>query len=233
MKLLPMFLLNLALVAVALIAYDRLRSDPAPAPVADAGGTADPEVARRLEALEASREPALRAAGTDPRVIDRLAALELAVREHAAAATPPPAASAPDAAENPAAKPLAASAEPSDEEVRRFRKLREAARRQDQLDKSRKQIDAALDKLGINLSAKQRAKVHLAHAAFQPRINEIWGEAKRAAGETAAAGGHIDRATIIKETQALIQQSFVQTLTPIVSQADAESVAAALMPAKR
>ena len=230
MKLVQIVLINLATVAVALVVYDQLQSD-ASGPSARrlqqsrVNDTADLE--QRLQALEAEFRRVPRAEGTDARVMP-----DEAAREHAApGALPKPEQTQDEARPIERESPLASREEPSAKEVRKFRQLREAVRREDRVKKNKARVDGALKKLAINLTQSQRARIHTAFAAFEPRVGEIWTEVKTQAQQTIAAGGDVDRGEIVTSTTAIIQQEFAATLTGIVNhQADAEAIATALMP---
>lgn len=242
MRLVQILLINLATVAVALVVYDQLRTE-ASGPSRERAGSRVPDTAtleRRIQVLEAERHPSLRAdAGTDARVIQRLEELEAAVWGGYTAATAGPPAKAPTPDETRATDgerpaPVASVDVPGAAEIRRFRQLREAVRREDSVKRNQARVDRALDKLSVRLTSKQRAGIHVAFAAFEPRVKEIWTEVKTQAQKTIADGGDVDRGEIVTTTTATIQQEFARTLTDIVDhQADAEAVAKILMPGKR
>jgi hypothetical protein len=242
MKLVQVLLINLATVAVALVVYDQLRTE-ASGPSRERAGPRAPDTAAlegRLSALEAERDPSLRAfAGADVRVIKRLDELEAAVWGGYAAATDGPPATAPTqdearATDGERPAPVASADVPGAPEIRRFRQLREAVRREDSVKRNKARVDRALDKLSVRLTERQRAGIHVAFAAFEPRVKEIWTEVKTQAQQTIADGGDVDRGEIVTTTTATIQQEFARTLTGIVDhQADAEAVAKTLMPGKR
>ncbi|MHC4973076.1 MAG: hypothetical protein ACYTG3_12165 [Planctomycetota bacterium] len=243
MKLVQVLLINVATVAVALVVYDQLRTEAS----GSAGGRTGPRVAdttgldQRLSALEAERHPSLRAeAGTDARVFERLDELEAAVWGGYAAAAGDLSAKKPASDETKPtdgelpAPPVAHSDVPSAAEIHRFRQVREAVRREDSVKRNKARVDRALDKLSVRLTQRQRARIHVAFAAFEPRVKEIWTGVKTQAQQTIAAGGEVDRAEIVTSTTATIQREFAATLTDVVDHpADAEAVAKTLMPGKR
>jgi hypothetical protein len=234
MKPLALVALNVVVVGVALVAYDVLRNEPAvdTTPRERAAAAApddDPnDVLERLRTLEMERRRVRRGA-TDPEVLARLDALEAAL----GAPTSEPAATVPtelDAGAVAATDPEHTGEwQPTQEEVRRFRTLMEAVRHEEAIDKNRQRIDAALDGLPVTLSDREREGVHRAYAAFRPRVNEIWGEAKDEARRTVEAGGTIDRETLVTDTTAVIQQEFAETLSSVVSRSDAVTISEALM----
>ncbi|MHC4732625.1 MAG: hypothetical protein ACYS6Z_18815, partial [Planctomycetota bacterium] len=178
MKLVQVLLVNFATVAVALVAYDQLRSE-ASGPSRERARPHVPDTAaleQRLQALEAERPLARAAAGTDARVFERLDELEAAVWGRYAAATaglpatePAPGETRPTEGETPA-PPVASSDVPSAREIRRFRQVREAVRREDSVKRNKARVDRALDKLSVRLTKRQRARIHVAFAAFEPRV---------------------------------------------------------------
>ena len=228
MKLFQIVLLNVVTVVIALVIYDQLRSETsspsrerASTPRTAVADTADFE--RRLGALEADR---VRAPAADSRVADRVVAPPSPRGQAKPADVPAPEAT-PD---KPRAPASSADDMPTKSEVRRFRKLQEAVRRENAVKKNRAHVDRALRKLSINLTPKQRDQVHHAYAAFQPQVTRIWTEVKTQARETIAAGGVVDRRAIVPSTQARIQTEFAATLGSIFGHpADAEAVSEALM----
>lgn len=233
MKLLPIVLLNVITVTVGIIVYEHVRDDgPTTGALITEGGTDLVEVTRRLEALESRQEPALRATGSNSDLLDRIAALEAARTSAEGAVKEEAFLAKPTEAEQPGAGPTdpkRAWKEITKDEIARFRKLRDAAARQDRVKRNAKRVDGALKKLGLDLSTSQRERIHERFAAFQPEIDRIWTEAKTQAQATVQAGGTIDRGEIVTSTRALIQQSFAETINDIVPQADAEAVATSLL----
>ena len=229
MKPVQVLLLNVAIVAVALVVYDQLRSEPPQGRASASRSNNTAEFEARLSALEAKS----RALHTAPRASNRLDAPAASEGGHAAPDDPAPKKTSdgvkPTRGERPSKK--ATSDEPTKQEVRRFRQLREAARRQDSVKRNWKRVSSALKKLSINLTEEQRELVHFKYAAFEPQIRQIWGQAKEQAKETAKAGGDVNRADIVTTATATSQTEFAKTLTDIVPhQADAEAIAEALVP---
>lgn len=231
MKALPLLLLNVAMVASGIVVYDQVvRRPDAPARAVESPRVDVDALEQRLEALETDREPALRGPDLNPLIFERLDTLEEALRAETAVA--PPAAKASGEAAPGSYDPGAVEAmqpDPAPEEVARWRRVRDAVQRQDKIDRNRERLNRALNKLSINLTPRQRDKIHVAYAAFEPRVREIWTEAKSAAQATIAEGGQVDRATVVSETTSLVQQEFAETLTGIVHHADAEAVAEAML----
>ena len=230
MKLLPVLLLNLATLGVGIVVYDQLRRDAA-SPVAEVEGVRSDSAALepRIEALEADRRPVLGGGGIDPRLLARLEALEALVEAQVTTADPERAAPEELPTEADPLAPKATPDGPSPDEMRRWRKVRDAVRREDSIKKNHARFDRALDKLPFGLTPRQRQKIYAAHAAFEPRIGEIWGGIKAQAQETIAAGGAIDGQALRAQGAAQIQQEFADTITGIVHQTDAEAVAGAML----
>lgn len=216
MKLLAVFLLDVLVVAVALFVYDQLRGEPAAsnAPAFNARASLA-TLEERIEALEAAPPPSLPDPGTDPRVLDRLRALE------EASTAPAPAGGGMEGMEPD-------PEEIGPESVRAFRLLREKVRREESARRNRVWIQGVLDELRLNLTDEQCSQIVAAYAAFEPRRDEVWTEAKSRAQETITAGGRVDRKALVEETTAVIQHEFAEALEGIVHPADAESVAEAM-----
>ncbi len=238
MRLGQAFFLNVATIGVALAVYDALRAE-APAPRERAGRVPDTtDLERRIGALEVARGAAPQAAG-DAQLRARLAELEKIVLgtpgtdPEPAAAAPAPDARDPRDASAPAWA-AGADDEPGPAAIQRFRKLQEAVRREDAVLKNRARVDRALDKLPLRLTDAQRAGVHAAYAAFEPRVDEIWTEVKTEVQRTVEAGGKVDRGEIVAATTAVLQREFAGTIVEVVDHpADAEAIAAALMPGSK
>jgi len=192
MRPLAVVALNIATVVVALVAYDMLRAPPetdvpivvdldAPEPGAD--------LLERVDRLERDRGRTRRSA-PDQTILYRLAALESASQTPVAEGrAQPDRAAPPTATETPALGSLPAHADDAlaPAEIKRFRQLQAAVRRNDMVAKNKHRIEATLDALSLNLTVAERTKVHSAYAAFQPRFGEIWNEVKREAQATVKA----------------------------------------------
>lgn len=226
MRPIPVLLLNVALVGIGLFAYDQLRDDAPSSPVTFEGGAIDlAALERRIEALEARGPQRLRGAEPDADLLARLEALEDVSPPHEPleSVAPPSPTDAP-------AREADAETMPSEAQIALWQKIREAVRRQESIARNRKRFDPALDRLGLHLTPRQRERIHEAYTAFEPRIHEIWEEAKAEAQATAAAGGTVDRQQIVMETTNQIQQAFAETLSGVVHDADAPLVAGAMIP---
>ena len=240
MKPAQVLLLNLVVVVVALVIYDQVRGGAPGASqerssAARSRGLDDAAVEERLASLEAGRRESVALA--DPHLLDRLDALEAAV-QGAAASDGLPAGEqtllSEEVMESDLPSSQATAELPSPMEIRRFRDLQEAVRREDSIKRNKARVDGTLSKLPFRLTKRQRTKIHYAFAAFEPRVDEIWTEVKAQAQATIAAGGEVSRAEIVPKTMAVIQQEFAQTLAGIVDRpADADAIATALMPGRK
>jgi len=117
-------------------------------------------------------------------------------------------------------------AEPRPEEVERFQKLQEAARRKSRQRHHHRRVAAVLAKSGLALDEKQTARLVEALGAFEPRRDAIWGEAKRAG---AAQGDAVDWPTVIAETERRIVREFAETIAAFVPAGDAEVISRGLL----
>jgi len=227
MKLIQMLLINVATVAVALFVYDQVRDDESGASKGRAAvsrSTEQAELAARVHALEVEARALREAASAERRMPKQVHAPESSAEAKAA-----PAAEAGAPIDRGVALAIPNDDPPTEEEVKRFRRLQDAVRRENSIKKNRKRIDSALDNLSINLTPAQRKRVHAAVAEFEPNIVRIWGEVKTEARATVEAGGEVDRGQIVSSTQTRIQTEFAATLTDIVNhQADAQAIAEAV-----
>ncbi|MDF1700089.1 MAG: hypothetical protein P1V36_02885 [Planctomycetota bacterium] len=229
MRVLPLLLMNAALVGLALLAYDQLR-DPAPAGGANLDdASALGALEERVVALERSKPVELRTDGGMTSLRQRIEALEAGLAPARAAAAVP----SPETVGRPGVAPSAvtvarpASEEPTDEEVRRFRRLRDAARARERGDRERERLDKALAKAGIPLAPKQREQVLATQRQFAARRTALWSEAKRRGAEE---GADANWPTIIRETNGLVRREFSTQIAGFLSQADADAVAEAVYP---
>jgi len=220
-------------VAVALVAYDVVRTEPeAPTDMNEAVTVDTSALEDRLDALESDRRRTRRPGGPDQGVLARLAALESATPARGATvapdATPVPNDEVAAAAMGDAASSNVVADEPTKSEIARFRRLAAAVRKEDTLRKNVRRVDRLLDALPINLSDEQRDGVHSRWASFQPRIREIWGEAKQEAQRTSAAGDEVDTDALVADTQAVIQNEFAGLLGGLIAPAESATIAEAL-----
>lgn len=229
MRVLPLLLMNAAVVGLALLAYDQLR-DQAPAGGANLDdASALSALEERVVALERSKPVELRTDGGMSSLRQRIEALEAGLATARAAAAVPSSETVGRPGVAPSSETVArpGSAEPTDDELRRFRRMRDAARAKERGDKERKRLDLALAKAGIPLAPKQREQVLATQKQFAARRTELWGEAKRRGAEE---GANADWPTIIRETNGLVRREFSTQIAEFLPQADADAVAEAVYP---
>ncbi|MHC5010503.1 MAG: hypothetical protein ACYTG6_06055 [Planctomycetota bacterium] len=232
MKFLPVLLLNVVTVAVAILAYDHLRSDVGrPGEEADDVALDPVAIERRLAALEAEQQPVLQGEGSEAVILRRLDALERRLQLLGeAVGAPGLSAGATDPGSSHPEDPLFEGVEDlAPEEVERFRRLQEAARRQDRIQRNQVRVNQAIDGTGVPLTPDQRGQLLEAYVEFEPRRIQIWGEAKARGQEVAGEAGWD---SIIRETNLLIQREFTDRISGFLHQADAERIAEALHPIK-
>ena len=228
MRLLPVLLINLVTVAVAIVAYDQLRGpEPTGLLSAEARGDADADLAARVTALEAARQPMLKADGPH-RLVERLDRLEEAVRALRSGAAQPAVAPEEDGSVGrPQEDARDVGESPGVEDVERFRQLQAASRRLERMKREEMRVGKVLDGLGVRLSGEQRRRLLEAHVDFEERRNEIWTSVKtQAAPDT-------DWPTVIAQTQQVVRGEFVQRISSFLPAGDAEQIAAALHPDRK
>lgn len=224
MKMLPILLINVALVGGGIIIYDQLRSD-APHATYDSGGM-DGEMLADLESRLARLEarpgaPMLRASGGDA-LAQRLEALEARF----AAVPPPPRAdgSEPEAdARPPLERPEMASADgeaqPSNDELRWFRRMREADEQSRRTEREREQLTRMLENLEINLNDEQTDKLLVAQRDMRSKMGEMWRGIRR--------GPDVDREQVRQEmTQKMetIREEFSVNINKFLPTGDAAKI---------
>lgn len=223
-------LLNVVVAGVAIFLYDQLRSTTPGAPEGVADDAAREALAARVAALEAERPVELRGDGGMAAMRREAAALRARMDQIAAEVGFPVAVETSEPAAKPADRPFAGgSAEPTVEELARFRLLQKTARAEAWRTKQGARLDKQLAAADLRLTEKQRDRVLAAQAAFQPRVDTIWTEAKTGAAEQ---GETVDWAVLIAETTRTIQATFATELESFLSPVEAEAVAAALYPAR-
>ena len=226
MKLAQVLLLNVATVVLALVVYDQLRDD-ASGPSIERARTARSDgidslaLERRLQALEA-RRPANVHIDRELPAKERAPKAEVEAPRATGKTASPERGKADDAWVDPD--------QPTDEEVKRFRQLQEAVRRENEIKKNYERVEKALGNLSINLTRKQRARIHAARAEFEPNIVRIWGEVKTEALTARENGEQVDRKQYYEMGTQRVQQEFATSLSGIVDHpGDAQAVAAAVM----
>lgn len=225
MRFVPALLLNVVVAACAVVVYDQVRSTP-PSPDVEGAASVD-ELAARVAALEAEKPVELRADGADASLRRRIEALEAQLVAWAKRKAVPSGETVGTRGVPPSGETVATRGEPTAEEIARFRTLMNAARSEDRRAKQTARLEAALAKAGVSLSRMQKGRVLAAQEEFAPRFNEIWGESKSRAAQD---GGDVDWATVIRDTNRVIQGEFARRVAAFLPTADAEAVASALYP---
>ena len=224
--------------AAGILVYDQVRADPTAAStvIHSDNGTNIDSIESRLRALESVQAPILQAPDAGDDVMKRLRALEnaLAARVTTRNESPPQADAATATTTDlaPASSPTVAG-RPTASEIRRFRQLQEAVKREERMKHHRSRVTLALDKLGLQLTSKQQEDIAHKLADFRQRSNEIWDQVKVRARATIDAGGTVDKAELMETTTTTLQSEFAASLQGVVPPADAESIAEALMPHRR
>jgi hypothetical protein len=207
---------------VAVYAVTQPRTVPAVVPGPDASlEVALDEFESRLSAVEAKVREEPLPTGTDPTVLDRLTSLERRLREV------PEAGEVPTSSEEP--KPTVEE-EPDDAEVERFRKLREAVRKQEWMKGLRRRVDDVLNDLDLDLTEKRAKQLTEAWGEFQSRMQRIWEEAKQTG---AAAGAAVDWKQIISDTTGRIERELTEIISEFLPAADAERIAGGLISGRK
>jgi len=225
MKMLPLLLINVALVGGGLVIYDQLRSD-APSATYHTGGV-DPvqvsDLESRIARLEqSSGAPMLRTGGTEA-LVQRLESLE----QRLARVPPPPRPDGPPAADDPRPpleRPEMAAtgdpaAQPSEDELRWFRRMREADEQARREERERQQLATMLSSLEINLDEQQMDKLVVAQRKMRDQMGDIWRNVRR--------GPDVDREQVRQEmTQKMdsIREEFSVTINKFIPAADAAKI---------
>jgi hypothetical protein len=226
MKLLPILLMNVALVGGGIVIYDQMRED-APATTYAAGGIDHVDVAglsERIAALE-GRAPGLRATGIDAGLLARLETLEskLAVRAPADSGgdvddTP----SAPGTDGDMAMPKLDDGVEPSTDEVRRFRKMMEAAEQLRRDERERDRLLAQLKELEVTLNPKQTDQLISATRDYRSKIGDVWRKSFSGARDAGA-----DREAMREQARQgmeTLKEEFAVTINKFIPAGDAQKI---------
>lgn len=224
MKILPLLLVNLAMVGGGIAAYDHWQGEDSTSsqigvPAVDSVDLAALEA--RLVARFGAGQAGLSASGIDPRVLGRLEALEGRI----ASAPPPGSSNRPEPAagtEGPAPDDGLASPEgtqdtgpePSETEVRRFRRLMERAEQLRRDEREMERVDQMLTRLEINLSPAQKQKYMDAQRAMREKVGETWRQAMQGGGGREAAQAAMQG----------LRDEFTTELTKFMSIGDAQRI---------
>jgi hypothetical protein len=228
MKQLPILLLNVAVVLVAIVAYDLVRGDdPDNAPPPDSNVAlldAIETLEARVAAIETAKLAPFEAEGANARLLTRIEELERQAGTTAPEPESLPTGSPPGEQGSTDASPTIRG-KPSPEEVENFRKLAAAARQQEREKRIGLRVDAAVKEHRIALTEDQREQLVTAQGKFEPRRNQIWGEAKR---NGAAQGGSVDWGVIIAQTNEVIVREFTEQISGFITGNDAVLLAETL-----
>ena len=226
MKMLPILLINVALVGGGIVIYDQLRGD-APHATYDtvsADNVQLSDLASRLARLEENAgAPMLRASGGDG-LAKRIEMLE----QRLADGPPPPRGDAPASADGEERPPLARpeipvgdgeDAQAADEELRWFRRMRDAddlARREE---REREQLTRMLASLEISLNPEQTDKLLVAQRDMRTKMGEIWRGVPR--------GPDVDREQLRQEMgqkMETIRDEYAVTINKFIPAGDAAKI---------
>jgi len=230
MKLMPILLMNVALIAGGIVVYDHLRGEgPATTYEAGGGGMDSVTVANltdRIRALE-DRTPGLRATGIDPNLLARLERLESKL------SIPSPAAASDEAAvEDSAASggtegglalpDVAEGEQPSSEDVKRFRRMLDAAEEQRRDERERERLLAQLKEMDVTLNAQQTEKLVDATRTYRGKIGEVWRNAFQGArGQDADRDAARETA---RQGMEALREEFAVTINKFLPSGDAQKI---------
>jgi hypothetical protein len=220
MKLMPILLINVVTVGAGIALYDHFKGEPEPAVETAMGGLDTVDLAaledRIMERVNAG-QPGLKVAGTNPSVLARLDALE-----SRASGAPAPVAteSAPGETGSAPAGTFAApdlaggTGEPTEDEVRRFRKIMERAEEMRRDERDLQRLDGMLTRLEITLDLDQKKKLLTAQRDFRRKVSETWRNAMRDGGGRDAARAAMDG----------LREEFTTEITKFMSIGDAQKI---------
>lgn len=231
MKLLPILLLNVVVAGAAVVIYDQVSKD-APAPTYESVDVTDAGLLARVEALESARSdaaPMLQSAGADPRVMARLDELERRFGGAAPAVDNQPTV-ADENVDGGMAAPATSTdgADPSQDEVKRYRKLQQLARQQEREEREMARIEQTLKELEIDLSDKQKEQLGTTYRSFQERRTEMFRSAMTKAREMRDSGGTADWGEVMRETREAVNQEFVSKISSFIPSDDAVKISNSL-----
>lgn len=225
MKLMPYFLVSVLTAGVAVAAYDQLKADGPAGTTIEAGGLDSTDLAvleSRLMDRLGQGQPGLAVASPDARILRRLEALEA---RQGARPVPEPEPDAPasegDQDPEPFMRPEVAGddVEPTDDEVRRFRKYMERAEQMRRDERELQRNDELLARLEINLDAGQKKKLFAAQRTYRRKIGEAWRTAMRENGGRDGGGREAARGAMD-----VLREEFTTELTKFMSIGDAQKI---------
>lgn len=222
MKILPMLLINLVCVGGGLVIYDQMRGDDSQTTYAESG--VDPVEFADLQSAVANmkagdHEPALRSSG-DENLLRRLEAIEKRFGASAGGTTAAPSAEggSDNAAPNASGSPITVVGEdgPNAEEVRRFRKLMDAANEQRRMEREREQLATLLERLEITMDDKQTDQYLTARRARQESMRKVFTGLQRGEG--------VDREAMMEQInagRAKVNEEFAVVINKFLPSGDA------------
>ena len=226
MKMLPILLINLVVTGGALVIYDQMQGESRPVTYGMDG--ADPvvlgDIESRLMRLEEAGggAPALAGAGSES-ILRRLEALEQRPSGPAGSRPRPDAGSDEDAGHASTDGPILSFSEDgdvSDDDVRRVRKLMDAANEQRRLEREREQLARLLERLEIRMDDKQQEQYLAARRDRQEKMGTLFRNLRR--------GPDVDREQMmqqINEGRAKLNEEFATTINKFLPSGDAAKLA--------
>ena len=233
MKLLPILLLNVVTVGAGIFIYDQVRTDsadPTEYGVLDADDSALEKRVAALERRAQDNAPMLTSDGGNANLVARLDELERKFERAPTAVVEESEDEQPRTASNAgsALPSLDNVAEPTPEDVAKYRKLQEAAREAERLERERRRIDETLTRLEINLSDVQKDKLAQAFTSFQDRRREVFSSVRTKANEIRESGGEPDWRQLMTEAQTTAQNEFTIKISSFIPEADAQKISEGL-----
>ena len=228
MKILPILLLNLVVTGGALVIYDQMQGESSGATYDMSG--ADPvaiaDIESRLARLEGSGEQPALAGAADATLLRRVEDLEARLAGGPPRPRPGAMREGPEGdrpAGGPGAGPITSfseDGEPSEADVNRFRKLMDAVREQQRVEREREQLANLLERLDITMDERQQDQYLAARRARQEKIGDLFRNMRR--------GPDVDREQVmeqINQGRAKINEEFAVSLNKFLPSGDAAKLA--------
>lgn len=221
MKLLPILLMNVVLVTGGIVIYDQIRSDaPETTYVTNDKGPdllpPGPEAGR-----PGDPPPLLRAQGVDPRLLARLEALEKRLNVEPAGPADTPTEGETEAPGGMAAPELPIDEEkPSEDSVRRFKRMMEAAQQMQRDERERERLQRTLERLELNLSEEQTDKLFSATREYRRKIGDVW----RTAFRGNQGGDREQMREAARQGMETVREEFAVTINKFLPTGDAQKI---------
>ena len=233
MKLLPVLLLNVLTVGAGIVIYDQVKSGDARSGddyqmLGGESGDLESRVAA-LERRSRDNAPMLQSDG-GANLAARIDELEKRLEKAPTVVVNEAVEDAPRTAAS-TGSPLPAMAdidEPTAEDVAKYRKLQEAARQQERMERERQRIEDTLARLEIDLSDNQKDKLATAYTDFQQRRQEVFRSAMTKAREARDAGGEANWGEVMTEARNTVQEEFTVKISSFIPDADAQKISESL-----